>query len=105
MKKTKTMIVSRTEGKMVDILIVGQKVEQVKRFKYLDAVISEDGRCTDDVKQNEQGNIQQKKRINDWRNGSGSKEKTCKRSDMACGTIWMRNMDIEKDGDWQTKSF
>ena len=46
-----------------------------------------------------QGSIQQKKRINDWRNGSGSKEKTCKSSDMAFGNIWVRNMVIEKDGD------
>ena len=50
-KKTKTMIVSRTEGKTVDISIEGQKVEQVKKFKYLGAVISEDGRRIDDVKQ------------------------------------------------------
>ena len=39
------MIVSRTESKTVDISIEGQKVEQVKKFKYLGAVISEDGRC------------------------------------------------------------
>ena len=50
-KKTKTMVVSRTEGKTINILIEGQKVEQVKKFKYLGAVISEDGRCIDDVKQ------------------------------------------------------
>ena len=50
-KKTNTMVVSRTEGKTVNILIEWQKVEQVKKFKYLGAVISEDGRCIDDVKQ------------------------------------------------------
>ena len=49
-KKTKTMIVSRTEKKTVDISIEGQKVEQVKKFKYLGAVISEDRRCIVDVK-------------------------------------------------------
>ena len=49
-KKKKTMM-SRTEGKTVDILIEGQKVKQIKKFKYLRSVISEDGRCTDDVKQ------------------------------------------------------
>ena len=31
-------------------MIEGQKVEQVKKFKYLGTVISEDGRCIDDVK-------------------------------------------------------
>ena len=50
-KNTKTMIVSRTEGKTVDISIEGQKVKQVKKFKYLGAVISEDLRCIEDVKQ------------------------------------------------------
>ena len=50
-KKTKTMVVSRTEGKKVNILIEGQIVDQVKKFKYMGAVLSEDGRCIDDVKQ------------------------------------------------------
>ena len=103
-KKTKTMIVSQTEGKTVDISIEGQKVEQVKNFKYLGAVISEGGRCIDDVKQRTshgQGSIQQKKRINDLEEWIGEviKKKTCESSDMACGTIWVRNMDIEEDGD------
>ena len=50
-KKTKTMIVSRTEGKTVDISIQGQKVKQGNKFKYLGAIISDDGICIDDVKQ------------------------------------------------------
>ena len=49
-KKTKTMAVSREGGKSVNIVIGGQKVEQVKKFKYLGALISEDGRCLDEVK-------------------------------------------------------
>ena len=57
------MVVSRT----VDILIEGQKVEQVKKFKYLGTDISEDGRCIDDVKQrcsHEQGK-HSRKRVTD----------------------------------------
>ena len=32
-------------------MIDGQRVEQVKTFKYLGSVIAEDGRCMDDIKQ------------------------------------------------------
>src|SRR3989454_274030 len=32
-------------------MIDGQKVEQVKTFKYLGSEIAEDGRCMDDIKQ------------------------------------------------------
>src|SRR5579872_2257256 len=47
--KTKTMRVSRNGGETVDILIEGQKIEQVKKFKYLGAWITEDGRCEVDI--------------------------------------------------------
>ena len=49
-KKIKTMVVSRGVGKSVNIVIDGQKVEQVKKFRYLGALISDDGRCLDEVK-------------------------------------------------------
>ena len=49
-KKTKTMVVSRTGGGIDDIKLDGQTNEQVKNFRYLGAMISEDGRCKDDVK-------------------------------------------------------
>ena len=48
--KTKTMRVSKNGGETVDILIEGQKVEQVKKFKYLGAWITEDGRCEVDIR-------------------------------------------------------
>ena len=50
-KKTKTMVVSKKDGRTVSIMIDGQKVEQVKTFKYLVSVISEDGRCMDEINQ------------------------------------------------------
>ena len=50
-KKTKTMEVSKKDGRTVSIMINEQKVEQVKTLKYLGSVIVEDGRCMDDIKQ------------------------------------------------------
>src|SRR3989454_10239238 len=50
-KKSKTMVVSKKDGRTVSIMIDGQNVEQVKTFKYLVSVIAEDGRCMDDIKQ------------------------------------------------------
>src|SRR6476469_10369127 len=49
-KKTKAMVVSRNGGQTVNITVEGQSVEQVSKFKYLGSLISEDGRCLDDVK-------------------------------------------------------
>ena len=49
-KKTKTMLVSRKEGKSVQIKIDGQLVEQMRKFKYLGSIVSEDGRCLEEVK-------------------------------------------------------
>ena len=38
-------------GKRVNITVEGQSVEQVSKFRYLGGLlISEDGRCLDDVK-------------------------------------------------------
>ena len=37
-------------GGVVNITIDGQRVEQVESFKYLGAIISEDGRSLNDVK-------------------------------------------------------
>ena len=49
-KKTKVMVVSREGGGIVNINIDGQKVEQVKNFKYLGSFISDDARNIVDVK-------------------------------------------------------
>jgi hypothetical protein len=49
-KKTKTMLASRVVGGTVNILIDGQQVEQVKEFKYLGALITEDGKCEKEVR-------------------------------------------------------
>jgi hypothetical protein len=49
-KKTKTMVVSKTGGVTSNIQVDGRKIEQVEKFKYLGAILSEDGRCLEDVK-------------------------------------------------------
>jgi hypothetical protein len=49
-KKTKRMVVSKEGGVKISIVVDGQNIEQVTKFKYLGAIISEDGRCLEDVK-------------------------------------------------------
>src|SRR6476619_7025632 len=49
-KKTKAILVSRNGGGRMNITVEGQSVKQVSKFRYLGTLISEDGRCLDDVK-------------------------------------------------------
>ena len=50
-KKTKTMVVSRkADPPHVKINIEGQTIEQVSRFMYLGQLITEDGRCDEEIK-------------------------------------------------------
>ena len=44
-KKTKTMRISRRDGSVVNIVTEGKNVEQVKKYRYLGAMITKDGRC------------------------------------------------------------
>src|ERR1043165_3881648 len=48
-KKTKVMCIARKKGRGMKILIEGQIIEQVSRFKYLGSVITEDGYCRNDI--------------------------------------------------------
>ena len=43
-------MVSRNGGESVNITVEGQSMKQVSKFRYLGSLISEDGRCLDDVK-------------------------------------------------------
>src|SRR6188768_3132904 len=49
-EKTKTVVVCRDAGGIVNVVIDGEKVEQVASFKYLGSIITEDGRSLNDVK-------------------------------------------------------
>ena len=49
-KKTKTMRMSRRDGLVVNIVIEGQNVEQLTKFRYLGATIADDDRCDVEIK-------------------------------------------------------
>src|SRR6267154_6522916 len=49
-QKTKTMVVRWNGGGVVNITVGGQRIEQVKSFKYLGSIITEDERSDVDVK-------------------------------------------------------
>src|SRR5580698_1937762 len=49
-KKIKVMVVSRGEGRAVNLTIDGHKVEQVKTFKYFGVIMTENGSCIEEVK-------------------------------------------------------
>ena len=49
-KKTKTMVISKTGHKVADIKIGQHEIEQVKQFKYLGATINDDGGCELEIK-------------------------------------------------------
>ena len=49
-KKTKTMRISRRGGVKLHIEMYGNTVEQVKKFRYLGALVTEDGRCEAEIK-------------------------------------------------------
>src|SRR4051812_26998198 len=49
-KKTKTMVVPKKGGVRSSTKVDGKKVQQITKFKYLGAILSEDGRCLEDVK-------------------------------------------------------
>ena len=49
-QKTKTIVIRWDGDGVVNITVDGQRIEQVKSFKYLDSIIAEDGRSDVDVK-------------------------------------------------------
>ena len=49
--KTKVMIISKgNEGTRTHINVNGEELEQVSRYKYLGSVVTEDGRCLEEIK-------------------------------------------------------
>ena len=49
-KKTKTMVVCCNETAVVRIVVNGQVLEQVKKFKYLGQWITGNGRCECEIR-------------------------------------------------------
>ena len=48
--KTQMMRISRRDGSLVNTVVEGKDVEQVKKIRYLGAMITEDGRCDVEIK-------------------------------------------------------
>ena len=49
--KTKVMVISKTEASIrTNIVIDGEALEQVEKYKYLGSVITQDGRCKEEIK-------------------------------------------------------
>ena len=48
-KKTKVMCISRKRNNKLKIYVDGQQVEQVRQFRYLGSLISEDGYCMKEI--------------------------------------------------------
>jgi len=44
------MCISKKEGRKLKILIEGHKLDQVEQFVYLGSLVTEDGRCTKEVR-------------------------------------------------------
>ena len=49
-KKTKVMVIFRKGGGVVKITLNGERIEQVAKFCYLGAWITEDGRCDTEIR-------------------------------------------------------
>ena len=51
LSKTKVMVISKGEDvASANITVNGEVLEQVSRYKYLGSVVTQDGRCTDEIK-------------------------------------------------------
>ena len=49
--KTKVMVISKeSENPRANISVRGEVLEQVERYKYLGSIVTQDGRCVDEIK-------------------------------------------------------
>src|SRR5579872_2544786 len=94
--KTKTMRVSRYGGETVDILIEGQKVEQMKKFKYLGAWITEAGICEVDIRTRiaiaKDAFTKRKELLSRRMNEVNNEEENHKDSDLVSAVVWSRDV-------------
>jgi len=49
-KKTEAMVISKAEGKQVNVTVNGKQVAEVQKFRYLGSWIAADGMCKEEVK-------------------------------------------------------
>ena len=98
-KKTKVMVISRKGGGAVKITLNGERIEQVAKFCYLGAWITEDGRCDTEIR----SRIALAKAAFNRRNelltnnmSQSVKKKIVKAvSCLECVFVWIGNMDSE----------
>ena len=86
---------------IVNIIIDGEKVEQVASFKYLGSIITEDGRSLNDVKARivlAKDAFRQQKGVANKKSEQGIKEEDSKGTGMASCDVWMRNVDVTQSG-------
>ena len=96
-KKTKVMVISRKGGGVVKITLNGERIEQVAKFCYLGAWITEDGRCDTEIRSRIALAKAAFNRRNELltNNESECEEKDCESSCLECVLVWFGNMDCE----------
>src|SRR6266568_2354808 len=100
-RKTKIMKILKIEEAM-KIMIDGQMVEQVKKFKYLGAWITDDGRCDAEIRSRiamvKDAFIKRKqeKGVTNTVHKYISKEENCQVLGLVCSIILWRNFDAKK---------
>ncbi|XP_038071377.1 uncharacterized protein LOC119740219 [Patiria miniata] len=102
-KKTKTMVISKRKSK-TSIQVDGKELEQVDSFIYLGQMITEDGRCQDEIKRRiaiGKSVFNKRKHIFTSRNITA---KTNQMLHLVNSTIWSRNMDIDERFNQPTRS-
>jgi len=107
-KKTKVMCSARQGGRKVEILIDGQKVEQVNHFKYLSTVISDDGYCEEDVRCRiamAKKAFMEKKKVADKQIEYESEEKNSTEYHLECCTVCSRDLDTDGNLEEEVRSF
>ena len=90
-KKTKASVACWDGDGVVNITIDGRRTDQVKRFKFLGSIISEDGRSRSDEKGQDcdgKGGIQQEKRAFNKRVEQDDGKEDGEGINMASGIAW-----------------
>ena len=101
------MKISKGEETIVRIHIGGKEIEQVKEFCYLGSMITTDAKCHREIKRRIALGKEASQRGENYerKTKQESEEKDDKDTDMECGAVRIRDMDIEKRGYKKTGGF
>ena len=92
------MVISKKGNKIVKILINGEEIEQVQQFRYLGSVLTEDGRCEQEIRTRiakAKAAFNEKKTLLEGKLQLTLKKKLIKAL-MERSIIWCRDMGIEE---------